>query len=166
MLAVLMVALCGVDRDVTFLLRATGAAIMVGIGLAFAIGNVTATGAERFAQGLLGPIILGLVSAFLVLLGVTQPFYRCRRTRLLLILSRVAGSCPPSPSSSLALIIGLAVLRGLRSEIGTGRALVGVHGIISRRFPVLSTLRPSSLSWSESFRSTPPSSASSTLMRG
>jgi len=138
-----MVALCRVDRDVTFLPRATGAAIMVGIGLAFAIGNVTATGAERFAQGLLGPIILGLVSAFLVLLGVTQPLYRRRRTRLLLILSGVAGSCPPTPSSSLALIKGLALLWGLRNrEMGTGRALVGVHGITSRRLPVRSYSPP------------------------
>jgi hypothetical protein len=125
MLAVLMVALCRVDRDVTFLLRATCAAIMVGIGLAFAIGDVTAISAERFAHGLLGPNILGLVSAFLVLLGGTQAVYRRRSTRLLLILSGVAGLVlAKSVGSSLALITALALLWGLRNrEMRTGRAL-------------------------------------------
>ena len=126
---------------------------MVGIGLAFAVGNVMAISAERFGQDLLGPNILGLVSAFLVLLGVTQAVCRRRSTRLLLMLSGVAGLVlAKSVGSSLALITALALLWGLRNrEMRTGRALVAFTVLLAVAFPFITTFRPSSLPWSEGF---------------
>jgi hypothetical protein len=152
-IAGLMVALCRDDRDVTFLLRVTGSAIMVGIGLAFAVGDATSISAERFGQRLLGPNLLGLVSAFLVLLGATQAVYRRRSTRLLLVLSGVVGlGLAKSVGSTLALTTALAVLWGLRNrEMRTGRALVAFTVLLAVALALVATFRPSTLPWSEGF---------------
>lgn len=152
-IAGLMVALCRDDRDVTFLLRAAGAAIMVGIGLAFATGDAMSIFSGRFGQGLLGPDVLGLVSAFLLLLGVTQAVYRRRSTRLLLALSGVAGLVlAKSVGSTLALTAALALLWGLRNrEVRPWRALVAFAVLLAVTVGLVATFRPTSLPWRGDF---------------
>lgn len=152
-LALLVVALCRDGRDVIFLLRATGIAIMVGIGVALAVGDAASALTERFGQGLLGPNILGLVSAFLVLLGSTRAVFRNQYVRLLLALSGAGGLVlAKSVGSALALITALALLYGLRNrDVRAGRGLVAFTVLFAVAVAFVAALRPTSLPWNEDF---------------
>ena len=158
-LAVFIVWLCRDRRDIAFLMRAAAAAAVIGIvlSLSFVLGGTGGASAsvseDRFGFGLLGSNMLGLESAFLVLLGLTRLVSTRRGIRIVIIVAGVGGLfLAKSVGSTLALCVSLALLYGLRNrQVRFGRVLIVLAVLLGVAVVLVATFRPTSLPWHEEF---------------